>query len=87
MTFDEGVKMLTDTVHLERTLATSEVKRYTQEPTQPLSYLVGREMLFRIRERYKARAGAAYSLKEFHREILSHGTTPPGLVEAEMFGE
>ncbi len=87
MSFDDAVKMLTETVHLERPLATSEVKRYTQDPTQPLSYLVGREMLFRIRERYKARAGAAYSLKEFHREILSHGTTPPGLVEAEMFGE
>lgn len=87
MTFDDAVKMLTDVVHLERTLAVSEVKRYTMDPTQPLGYLIGREMLFRLRERYKARAGAAYTLKAFHKELLSHGTIPPGLVEAEIFAD
>jgi len=85
MSFDDAVKMLTDVAHLEKPFAISEVKRYTTDPTQPLSYLIGREMIFRIRDEYKARAGAAYSLKEFHREILSHGTSPPGLIEAEMF--
>jgi uncharacterized protein (DUF885 family) len=85
MTFDEAVKVLTDQVHLEHALAVSEVKRYTITPTQPLSYIVGRERILAIRERYKQRAGAAYSLKAFHSEILGHGTIPPGLVEREMF--
>jgi uncharacterized protein (DUF885 family) len=85
MTFDEAVKILTDTVHLEKTLALSEVKRYTEEPTQPLSYLVGREMIFKIRERYKQREGDKYSLKAFHKELLSHGTIPVGLVDKEIF--
>jgi uncharacterized protein (DUF885 family) len=90
MTFDEAVRVLTDRVHLEHELAVSEVKRYTETPTQPLSYLVGRERIVAMRERYKARAaaatpGAAFSLKQFHTEVLSHGTIAPGLVEREIF--
>jgi uncharacterized protein (DUF885 family) len=90
MTFDDAVKMLTGRVHLERELALSEVKRYTMTPTQPLSYLVGRERIVAMRERFKQRATAhpesgAFSLKAFHTEVLSHGTIAPGLVEREMF--
>jgi uncharacterized protein (DUF885 family) len=87
MTYEQAVRVLVDRVHLEPSLAESEVKRYTSTPTQPLSYLVGREMLFKLRERYKARAGAAYSLKAFHDEVLSHGTIAPGLLASELFGE
>jgi uncharacterized protein (DUF885 family) len=87
MTFDEAVKILTDKVHLEQTLALSEVKRYTMSPTQPLAYLVGREAIFRIRERYKDREGPKYTLRGFHTEVLSHGTIAPGLIAREMFGD
>ena len=85
MTFGSAVKMLTERVHLEHELALSEVKRYTETPTQPLSYLVGRERIVAMRERYKARAPAAFSLKAFHTEVLSHGTIAPGLIEHEIF--
>jgi uncharacterized protein (DUF885 family) len=87
MTFDDAVRLLTDRVHLERHLALSEVKRYTSTPTQPLSYLVGREAIFKLRERYKLREGATYTLRAFHTELLSHGTIPPGLIAREMFGD
>ncbi len=85
MTFEEAVRQLTDVAHLERPLAESEVKRYTLTPTQPLSYLVGREMIFRMRDKYKAREGAKFTLARFHADLLSHGTIPPGLIEREMF--
>jgi uncharacterized protein (DUF885 family) len=85
MTFEQAVDMLASIAHVGRELATGEVKRYTLEPTQPLSYLVGREMIFRLRERYRAREGSRYSLKRFHEELLSHGSIPPGLIEREMF--
>jgi uncharacterized protein (DUF885 family) len=87
MGFEEAVKVLTDQVHLEHELAVSEVKRYTMSPTQPLSYLVGRERILAMRARYKEQKGAAYSLKAFHTELLSHGDIAQGLVEREMFGE
>ncbi len=87
MTFEDAVKMLTDRVHLERVVAVGEVKRYTMTPTQPLSYIVGREAIFRMRDRYKQREGAKYTLRAFHADVLSHGTIPVGLVAREMFGD
>jgi uncharacterized protein (DUF885 family) len=86
MTFDQAVKMLTDEVHLERQLGLSEVKRYTLSPTQPLAYLTGRQMIFKMRERYKQREGAKFSLKKFHTDVLTRGTVPPSLMAREIFG-
>ncbi|WP_394822005.1 DUF885 domain-containing protein [Pendulispora albinea] len=87
MTYDEAVKILVDEVHLGRQLALNEVKRYTENPTQPLSYLIGRERIFAMRERMRARDGARFSLKTFHTEVLTRGTVAPGLLEREIFGE
>ncbi len=86
MTFDQAVKMLTDDVHLERQLALSEVKRYTMSPTQPLAYLTGRQMIFKMRARYKVREGANFSLKKFHTDVLTRATVPPSLMAREIFG-
>ena len=87
MTYDEAVKILADQVHLGRPLAENEAKRYTESPTQPLSYLIGRERIFALRERMRARDGARFSLKAFHTEVLSHGTIAPGLLAREIFGD
>jgi len=87
MTFEQAVKMLTDEVHLERPLAISEVRRYTETPTQPSAYMIGREKIFELRERAKARDGARFSLKAFHADLLSRGTVPPSLLAKEMFGQ
>jgi len=85
MTFDDALKILTDQVHLERELALSEIKRYTLTPTQPLSYLIGREMIFKMRERYKAEHPNDFTLKKFHTELLTRGTVAPGLLANEIF--
>jgi uncharacterized protein (DUF885 family) len=85
MTFDQAVAILTDKVHLERALALSEVKRYTSDPTQPLAYIVGREKIFALREKYKARDPEHFTLKRFHEDLLSHGTIVPALIAEEMF--
>jgi uncharacterized protein (DUF885 family) len=85
MPFDDAVKMLTDQVHLEHELAVNEVKRYTMTPTQPLSYVIGRERILAMRDRFKQKTGTAFTLKAFHTAVLSHGTIAPGLVEREIF--
>jgi uncharacterized protein (DUF885 family) len=83
MTFDQAVAILTDRVHLERALALNEVKRYSSSPTQPLSYLVGREKILALRDALKQR-DPNFSLKRFHDGLLSHGTIPLKLVADEM---
>ena len=85
MTLAEAVKILRDDVHLGADLATNEVKRYAMSPTQPLSYLTGREAIFALRERVKKAQGAEFSLKRFHDMVLSKGSIPPGLIERELF--
>ncbi len=87
MTFEQAVKMLTDEVHLERSLALSEVKRYTETPTQPSAYMIGRQKILELRERARVRGGAKFSLKAFHVDILSRGTVPPTLLAEEMFAD
>jgi uncharacterized protein (DUF885 family) len=87
MTFEQAVNFLTDDVHLERMLAVSEVKRYTESPTQPSAYMVGRELILQLRDRAKKRDGARFSLKAFHSDFLSRGTVPPSLLAKEMFAD
>lgn len=85
MTFEQAVKLLTDEAHLERQLALSEVKRYTLSPTQPSAYMVGRQMILKLRDRARERDGAKFTLKGFHTDLLSRGTVPPSLLAKEMF--
>ncbi|MFH1864256.1 MAG: DUF885 domain-containing protein [Candidatus Eisenbacteria bacterium] len=84
MSVDEAVEFMMSEVGLEKVNATAEVKRYTGNPTQPSSYLVGKLAILSIRERYEARAGAAFDLKTFHDELLDTGSIQPALVEAAL---
>lgn len=81
MSFDEAVAMLVDVAHLERPNAIGEVRRYTHEPTQPLSYLTGKRQIMRLRDREKSRLGSRFDLRSFHDRLLSYGTIPVALIE------
>jgi uncharacterized protein (DUF885 family) len=73
---DDAVDFLVDQTGFERPNATAEVYRYTYTPTYQLSYLLGRVLLFRLREDEKRRLGSAFSLREFHDAMLSQGSLP-----------
>lgn len=55
----------------------SEVDRYLGLPGQAISYKVGERVWLRARDDARARSGAAFDLKEFHRRALDLG--PMGL--------
>jgi len=84
MSFDDGVAMLADTAHLERTNAVKEVQRYTFSPTQPMSYAMGKREIMRLRDEYERAKAGAFALKAFHDELLSFGTIPVALVRDHM---
>jgi len=86
MSVEEAVRWLVEEARLEEPNAVAEVKRYTTSPTQPMSYLIGKLQLLRLRDEYRARAGDRFTLRTFHDALLSHGTLPPALVREEMFG-
>jgi len=81
MTVHEAVDMLVDVAHLERPNAIGEVRRYTQSPTQPMSYLLGKQQILDLRERERQRLGPRFDLCSFHNRLLSYGTIPVALIE------
>ncbi len=59
----------------------SEVDRYLGLPGQAISYKVGERVWLGARDDARARAGAGFDLKEFHRRALDLG--PMGLAQLE----
>jgi uncharacterized protein (DUF885 family) len=86
MTFEEGVRLLQDEVCLDAHMAEGEVRRYCTHlyPTYPSSYLVGKTLIIALREEWRRRQGAAYSLRAFHDRLLSYGSPPVALVAERM---
>jgi hypothetical protein len=85
MSFDQAVEFLKQKVGLEQVNAESEVKRYIYTPTQPMSYLVGKASIMKLREDYRAKYPSA-SLREFHDKVLSVGSLPLSIVRQEVLG-
>ena len=84
MTFVQAVDYLVEQAMIERPSAESEVKRYAKTPTQPLSYLVGKQQIIEIRDEVKSRLGKRFNLFEFHKALLGCGTVPPALARLEL---
>jgi uncharacterized protein (DUF885 family) len=84
MSFDEAVDMLVNVAKLERVNAVGEVRRYTQTPTQPMSYLVGKHQILDLRQRERQRLGSRFDLRDFHDRLLAQGSLPVALIEASF---
>ncbi len=85
MSIDEAVDFLVERVYLARPSALTEIRRYTLTPTYPLSYLLGKLEILKLREEMKKRLGGDFNLEDFHRQLLATGTIPVKLVRKELF--
>ena len=74
MSYDAAVKHLMKHVGFTRARAEGDVNWYTAAPTVPMSYLIGKMELLRLKERKVDRGGM--SLKAFNDWALSFGTLP-----------
>ena len=84
MTVNDAVQFMIRTVGLSQASAEAEVRRYCSAPAYQLCYAVGRRELCQLRDDYRARAGASYSLGRFHDEVLSYGGLPVALMRWGM---
>jgi uncharacterized protein (DUF885 family) len=64
---------------------TAEIRRYCAYPTQALSYLTGKTMILRMRDKARAQEGARFNLMHFHDRLLSEGSISPALI-AQKYG-
>lgn len=77
LTHASAARMLVEGVGFTHARARADVNWYTSQPTVPMSYLLGRLELERLKERLVGAGG--WSLRRFHDWILSHGAVPgPG---------
>lgn len=83
-TYEDAVEFMTTEVRSNRTVVTKEVKRYITTPGQPSSYLVGKLQILQLLDDYKAARGETFELKEFHDDLLSHGSIPVSLMRRCM---
>lgn len=85
MTVDDAVSFLVSECQLEPTNALAEVRRYTQTPTQPQSYLMGKLAIVELVDEIR-RANPGASLREIHDAILMSGSLPPRLMRLRLLG-
>jgi uncharacterized protein (DUF885 family) len=67
-------------------VALSEAKRGTTDPTYGY-YTMGKLMILKLRDDYRAKQGSAFSLRDFHDRFLRLGPLPLPLVRKAMLGE
>ena len=76
MSFEEAVDMLVKETGMSKNGAIAEVRRYTQSPGYPLSYLLGKHLMLKLRDDVKAKMGDKYSDKFFHDVVAANGYLP-----------
>jgi uncharacterized protein (DUF885 family) len=86
MSVEQGVRFFREEAFMEEASARREAERGTFDPTY-LVYSVGKLMLLKLRQDYKAQQGKAFSLKTFHDTLLGQGTAPFWLHRELMLGE
>jgi uncharacterized protein (DUF885 family) len=69
---------------LTETDAVIETDRYIAWPAQALTYKVGQREIERLRREISARDGEAFDLREFHDQLLGHGSLPLATLASEL---
>jgi uncharacterized protein (DUF885 family) len=83
-TYNQAVDFMIKELDADSSYILPEVRRYCNEPTQPMSYLVGKLIIMDMREKMKEKEKANFSLQKFHDAILSEGTIPPNLIKWKL---
>jgi uncharacterized protein (DUF885 family) len=76
MTFEDAVKILVEETGMTEDAAKAEVNWYTQEPGYPLSYLLGKHLLLKLKEEVQQQMGDKFDERFFHDTITANGYLP-----------
>jgi hypothetical protein len=86
MTMEQGIDFFVKEGYQTRANGTVETKRGTSDPTY-LYYTLGKLEILQLREDYKKKTGADFSLEKFHTIFLQQGFPPIKLVRRMMLGD
>jgi uncharacterized protein (DUF885 family) len=85
MTLAEAEEFFVKEGYQPRPVGRSESKRATSDPTYGY-YTMGKLMILKLRDDYKAKMGAEYSLQKFHDTFIGLGPLPLPLIRRAMLG-
>ena len=86
MTVEQAQQKFVADAYQPESVAESEAKRGTADATYGY-YTMGKLMILKLREDYKSKLGAGYTLKNFHDTFVKLGPLPMPLVRRAMLGE
>ncbi|MEO8908315.1 MAG: DUF885 domain-containing protein [Microbacteriaceae bacterium] len=85
-TGDYAFEFLGENVNMSKEFVRFEVNRYLGWPGQAPAYKVGQRIWEQIRDEYKAREGAAFDIKVFHKKALDIGGVGLDTLKVAMLG-
>jgi uncharacterized protein (DUF885 family) len=79
-----SIDFLRDDAGLSETDAVIETDRYICWPGQALTYMLGQRQIQALRRQISDRDGSRFDLREFHDQILGHGSLPLATLAREL---
>jgi uncharacterized protein (DUF885 family) len=86
LSVEQGVRFFREEAYLEEASARREAERGTFDPSYVL-YALGKLMVLKLRDDYKASQRDSFTLRGFHDTLLGNGTVPLWLHRNLMLGE
>ncbi|KAF7785632.1 hypothetical protein PRUB_a4353 [Pseudoalteromonas rubra] len=81
---ERAMNFMRDNTALSLHNVKTETDRYISWPGQALSYKVGELTIKRLRAKTEAALGDAFDIREFHHQILRHGSVPLNVLETQI---
>lgn len=76
MTPGQSVEFFVTEAYQERANAERETRRSVSDPVRAMAYALGKLEIVALRQDYEKKKRNAFSLREFHSELLRHGAPP-----------
>jgi uncharacterized protein (DUF885 family) len=86
MSLDQAKEFFVQEGYQVPAVADLEAKRGTVDPTY-LVYTLGKLQILKLREDYRKKLGAKFTLQEFHDRFMEQGGVPLEIVRKAMLGE
>ena len=80
-TFDQAVNYFMEAGGLDRESATGEAAGAAANPSQKITYMVGKWQIMRLLGKYRDKQGANFRLGQFHDDLIRNGSLPLSIVE------
>jgi len=86
-TFDQAVNYFMEAGGLDRESATGEAAGAAANPTQKITYMVGKWQIMRLLGKYRDKQGANFRLGQFHDDLIKNGSLPLSVIEWIMLDD